>query len=176
MWLVSTNPSKLKNFLAGGTKVELLKEIQQDADGTIMDSPFEIGATESRGSSAKPTASYGPLDALPDAERRIIPAWKTVDRVLDVLLWIKEDRKKGKSKKPATRVESDDEDVDMEARDDLPEELKGVFQEGEPPDENWAVGPADWEQRKWELTEDDIDKVCWVFTKWGDLGYEEGAS
>ena len=178
MWLVSTNPSKLKNFLSGGTKVELLKEIQQDV-GTTTDSPFEIGVADSRGSSAKPTASYGPLDALPDAERRIIPAWKTVDRVLDVLLWTKEDKKKGKSKKPATRVDSDGSDgsdVDMEARDDLPEELKGVFQEGEPPDENWAVGPADWEERKRDLTEYDIDKVCWVFTKWGDLGYEEGES
>jgi hypothetical protein len=94
---------------------------------------------------------------------------------LDALLWIKED-KKAKPKKPVTRVEPDDEDVDMEPRDDLPEELKGVFEEGEPPNETWAVGPSDWEQRKWDLTEDDIDKVCWVFTKWGDLGYEEGES
>lgn len=176
MWLVSTNPSKLKNFLAGGTKVELLKEIQQDDADATTASPFEIGA-ESRGSSTKPTAAYGPLDALPDAERRIIPAWKTVDRVLDVLLWVKEDKKKNffKARMQRRRVESDDEDVDMD--DDLPKELRAVFKEGEPPLEDWALGPADWEQRQgWQLSEDDIDKVCWVFTKWGDLGYEEGLS
>lgn len=171
MWLVSTNPSKLKNFLAGGTKVELLKEIQQDDTSTATESPFEIGA-ESRGSSAKPTAAYGPLDALPDAERRIIPAWKTVDRVLDVLLWVKEDKKKNRAKRLQRRVDSDD-DVDMD--DDLPAELRPVFEEGEAPIEGLALGPADWEQHQgWELSEDDIDKVCWVFTKWGDLGYEEG--
>lgn len=172
MWLVSTNPSKLKNFLSGGTKVELLKEVQQDDASSASATPFEIGA-ESRGSSAKPTAAYGPLDALPDAERRIIPAWKTVDRVLDVLLWVKEKKKVPKHKRPQRRVESDEEDVEME--DELPRELRAVFEQGEPPLEGWALGPADWEERQgWELSYDDIDKVCWVFTKWGDLGYDEG--
>jgi hypothetical protein len=174
MWLVSTNPAKLKNFLSGGTKVELLKELPDDdaASGGIG-TPFEIGA-DTRASSSNPTAvtSFGPLDALPDAERRIIPSWKTVDRVLDCLIWSKGDKKKGKGKQKRTVV-SDDEDVDME--DDLPEGLKETFEKGEEPDSEYTLGPADWERTMGgPLSEEDIDKVVWIFVKWGDLGYDEG--
>ncbi|KAF5323433.1 hypothetical protein D9611_005738 [Ephemerocybe angulata] len=174
MWLVSTNPGKLKNFLADGTKVELLKEISEGDGNAASDSPFEIGAEKSRSLSSKPTTSFGPLDALPDAEKRIAPSWQTVDRVLEVLIWTKASKKKGKGKKPQKRIESDD-DEDMED-DDLPEELGHTFEHGEEPDQDLTMRPEDWERReKSRLSEGDIDKVVWIFAKWGDLGYDEAS-
>ncbi|KAJ2932680.1 hypothetical protein H1R20_g4415, partial [Candolleomyces eurysporus] len=175
MWLVSTNPAKLKNFLSGGTKVELLKEVpDDDASSGGIGTPFEIGA-DTRASSSNPAAvtAFGPLDALPDAERRIIPAWKTVDRVLDCLIWSKSDKKKGKGRQKRMVV-SDDEDVDME--DEMPEELKAIYEQGEEPDSDHTLGIADWERKmRASLGEEDIDKVVWIFVKWGDLGYDEAS-
>ncbi|KAJ7793929.1 hypothetical protein B0H14DRAFT_3159356 [Mycena olivaceomarginata] len=92
MWLVSTNVAKLENFLADGSKVELLDEpINETTADEDNPAQFQV-VVESRGSSVKPggaqkAVAARPQDSVPDAERRIPPAWKTVDRVLDLLLW-----------------------------------------------------------------------------------------
>ena len=90
MWLVSTNQAKLKNFIFGGPKVELLKKPAEpepadmmEVDEVVLVNPLEQ-KSDSRASSLLAGSVLG---ALPDAEQRIPPAWKTVDRVLDVLLW-----------------------------------------------------------------------------------------
>jgi len=174
MWLVSTNPQKLKNFLASGTKVELLNQAP--------------------GSPTKSTTGHrvapSPLDPLPNAEQLIFPNWKTVDRVLDVVFYVEDAKSKGKAKgqakRPSTRggrqtIISDDEDEDVEMDDvnaediELPEELLEAFELGEEPDSTLTMGVEEYVEHKGdEISEDDAGKVVWGFFKWGDLGYEEG--
>ncbi|TFK30824.1 hypothetical protein FA15DRAFT_608326 [Coprinopsis marcescibilis] len=176
MWLLSTNQAKLKNFLAGGAKVDMLKELpvegDEDKGGSEM---FQIGA-ESREPSNKPNklATYGPLDALPDAEKRIPPAWTTVDRVLDVVFWDKPDsvksRKKGKRR--ATYIASEDEEM-METGEDEPVEVTTIFETGELSDDIPQMKASEYEKVIKNITEDDIDRVVYAFIKWDDLGYEE---
>lgn len=185
MWLVSTNHAKLKHFLAGGSKVALLATAMEEDKPMDIDEPaplFEIA--ESRASSTKPginTPSL-PQDAIPDAERRIPPAWKTVDRVLDVLLWHPR-RRTGKSKKHQSkkgkrkvqRIESDDES-DEELGNGIQEELDYTFDHGEQPSADLTETVSEWEARNKPSTISmiNIDQVVWVFTKWDDLGYDEG--
>jgi chromodomain-helicase-DNA-binding protein 4 len=180
MWLLSTNQSKLKNFLSGGAKVELLTEIPIDDEAMDTTQNFEIGASASKTSSDKGNdmTTYGPLDALPDAEKRIPPRWKTVDRVLDLIFW--DDESKAPPKKSGTRkgkkarvIESDEDDA-MDEDNSEPEELKDIFDTGELPENLPQLNASEWEQVHDEIKESDISKVVWAFVKWDDLGYEEG--
>ncbi|KAF5384826.1 hypothetical protein D9615_001372 [Tricholomella constricta] len=182
MWLLSTHHAKLKNFLAGGSKVELLNAPDDKLVGGEESAPaFEIG-DESRASSMKPGGITPalPRDAIPDAERRIPPAWKSIDRLLDVLLWrprrqrdyVNKDKSKGKKK--ATRVES--EPVSEQGSEDSPdqEERELAFDQGEQPSDDVMETVSQWEARtgrKFSL--DSIKDVVWAFIKWNDLGYDE---
>lgn|SRR6266545_5726 len=175
MWLLSTNPSKLKNFIAGGTKVELLDEpVKDDQDAMDVDStsalPTFEKATESRASSIKPeTNTRTPSEPMPDAERRIPLPWKTVHRVLDILLWRRPDKKGVPKRKHKRTIESSDEGED----DPSAVERRMTFEKGEQPSSDFTQLVEDWEEHK-KLEPDDIDMVAWAFIKWDELGYEEG--
>lgn len=176
MWLVSTNLSKLKHFLTGGSKVSLLDEPASDEiamdvqlDGIDKEPvPFEPIADitpEVESSNEPKRISLGPL---PDAERRIPPAWKTVDRVLDIRFWNPSSNTKRKRKGGTRRGQVDG---FLSPR----QQLQRAYAEGEQPDESLLEDPHDWLSRTSKvLSVELIDKVVWVFIKWEDLGYDEG--
>lgn len=179
MWLLSTHHMKLKNFLAGGSKVQLLQtaEEEQRKDDPKEDRQpvFDIG-DDSRASSIKPgvVTPALPQEALPDAEHRIPPAWKTIDRVLDVLLWRPRHQRKGWGKKKAK--ESKDLDINEDEVDDSVEKERNLaFERGEQPSDDLMETIEEWESRtSQKFTLDDIDNIIWVFVKWEDLGYDQG--
>jgi hypothetical protein len=178
MWLLSTHHAKLKNFLTGGSKVELLKVAEEERNDIACAAVFEI---DSRASSTKPGTEtpFSPLEANPDAERRIPMAWKTVDRVLDVFLWrpskrvtkSRGDTRKDKGKANVVVSDDDMEDIDESAE----KERNSAFERGEQPGVKLMESIPDWEQRTQEtFTIKNISQVVWAFFKWNDLGYDEG--
>ncbi|KAF5352561.1 hypothetical protein D9756_006063 [Leucocoprinus leucothites] len=192
MWIVSTNASKLKNFLSGGTKVELLDEPVKDDNDDEKDKEkdvmFEVGVGESAGDGAVATGSRassvrppGVRDALPDAERYIPPAWKTIDRVLDVVIWAPKN-KSNKNKKKADRksarkqiVTTDEEDEEDET-EEAKEFKRMVFEEGELVSLDNTETAEQWEERTGEtISMKLMDRVIWAFIKWDDLGYDEAS-
>lgn len=175
MWLVSTNQAKLKNFIVGGPKVELLKRpaepevADMEVDDVVLINPLEQ-KSDSRASSVQAGSSV--LGALPDAERRIPLAWRTVDRVLDVLLW-RPTPKKGISHRKRNKViaASSDEDQDQEEVD-ARNRAVAVLEKGEEPPGELTETLEEW-MRHDVLKKTDIDQVVWAFIKWDDLGYDE---
>jgi hypothetical protein len=164
MWLLSMSQTKLKHFIASGTRVELRRDdkskLQEDDD------LFETAV-------AAPDVPFqGPLslDAFPDAEHHIPLAWKTVDRVLDILLWHpKSNGAKPKNKR--IQVDSDVESVEQK----IQTEFDAVFESGEQPSARNTETVVQWESRKKRpITTDDIGDVVWIFVKWDDLNYGEG--
>lgn len=179
MWLVSTNLSKLKHFLTRGSKVPLLDEPVSDETAMDVD---KLGGADKQPIAFEPSTDValevGPstelkhisLGPLPDAKRRIPPAWKTIDRVLDMRFWNPSSSTNGKHKKGAARRGQVDE-LPLSSR----QELERAYVEGEQPDESLLEEPDEWLSRTGEvLSVEHIDKVIWVFAKWEDLGYEEG--
>lgn len=184
MWLLARSAAKLKNFLNGGSKVKLLEapepeapskdspEAPQAADAILKeDTPMEVEKAE------QPLQVVSWSDPLPDAERRIPSAWRTVDRVLSVLL-LKPPKSKKKPRvwlklsKNQLRVESDE---DESADTPYSAERDAAYDYGDQPSDDVTESIDEWEKRKKrELTIDDIDAVIWCFFKWDDLGYEEG--
>jgi chromodomain-helicase-DNA-binding protein 4 len=180
-WLAATHAGLLRSFLVSGPRVELLKEAV--AEDKVANEFAEGGighvADDSRDSSARPDEEAhvpGLLGPIPDAHRRIPPAWKTTDRVLDCLLF-HVPPKKGKFKKktrrrsPATDSEEEDEEIDAEAS----REMERVFTYGEEPNDEYTETVEGFERRTGDrLSVDDVDRVIWAFIKWDDLGYEDG--
>ncbi|KZS89284.1 hypothetical protein SISNIDRAFT_489259 [Sistotremastrum niveocremeum HHB9708] len=132
MWLLSLAKAKLKTFTAHGTKVKLLKRPIQDEDAKSRESSaFHIGDDGPVNPETKPdllkdySGYQGPE---PEAERRIPPAWKTVDVILDVFLWHPPQKKSKKpvkkSKKGSKRRVADIYDEDEEDEDE--DELEGM--------------------------------------------------
>jgi chromodomain-helicase-DNA-binding protein 4 len=180
MWLVSTHQAKLKNFLTGGSKVELLEVVEEDKDAAVAPAPvFEIG-DDSRASSGKSgTATpLSPLEPNPDAERRIPSAWKIVDRVLDVQLWYPDHKSKPKAstrkgKRKVNVVESDDDAGEVD--ESIESEHTLAFERGEQPNVDLMESVSDWETRTGEaFSLENISQVVWAFIKWNELGYDEG--
>jgi hypothetical protein len=175
MWLVSTNQAKLKNFISGGPKVELLKKpaepepADMEVDDVVLINPLEQ-KSDSRVSSVQAESSV--LGALPDAEQRIPLTWKTVDRVLDVLLW-RPTPKKGISHRKRKKViaVSSDEEQDQEAVDARNRAL-AVLERGEEPPGELTETLEEWLSHD-DLKKTDLDQVVWAFIKWDDLGYDE---
>ena len=175
MWLVSTNQAKLKNFISGGTKVDLLKKptepevAHMEVDDVVPINPLEQ-KSDSRGSSVQAESSV--LCALPDAEHRIPPTWKTVDRVLDVLLW-RPTPKKGISHRKRKKViaVSSEEEPDQEAAD-ARNRAVAILERGEEPPGDLTETLEEWLSHD-DLEKTDIDQVVWAFIKWNDLGYDE---
>ncbi|KAG6885407.1 hypothetical protein C0993_002140 [Termitomyces sp. T159_Od127] len=181
MWLLSTHPAKLKNFLMGGSKVELLAT----SDVTQQEKE-EPGSSEldqkSRRSNAQKDTLLLPRDPLADAEHRIPLAWKTIDRLLDVLLWRtqrhhskRKQQKKGKGKQSSTSVDSADDSED-ELDEDIREEREIAYDRGEQPSDDLLETVSEWETRTGRtFSEKNIGQVAWSFIKWEDLGYDEAS-
>ena len=176
-WLLAVAPNKLKHFLNGGPKIPLLDElISEEAVPSYSGEPsaFEIGREGSEASHRgkdKDVDTTSLLAACPDAEKRIPPAWKTVDRVLDIRLWRpRKTSKKGKQR--ATRVQSsgsDDEDPEMRRV------RNAAYDQGEEPPNNMLVTIDEFESStRAKLSERHIEQVAWAFIKWDDLGYDNG--
>jgi chromodomain-helicase-DNA-binding protein 4 len=177
-WLASIHAGLLRNFLLHGPKVELLEHaVREDqvanpiSEGGIggsskeLDDPQPKAAVRSEGVALLPS---------PSAERRIPPAWKTVDRVLDVLVWFPREqkstanRKRNPSKEMITSAEA-------AATSDAQREWNEAFEIGEVPSTQNTSTVDEWEaQKSDELSVNDIDRVVWAFIKWDDLGYDEG--
>lgn len=197
MWLLATYPAKLKNFLSKGSHVPLLPEPVADDAVDKMDlgdaGPAFANDDEEMGDDLDGSAKKDEGDVLavlhptPDAERRIPPAWKTVDRVLDILLWKRKapvpKKAAPKGKRGARRqVVSDDEDEEEEEATpgplDLSEEALAdrqlAYEEGEQPRDQVTETVEEFEKRtKRMLNEKDVELVAWGFFKWNGLGYEE---
>jgi hypothetical protein len=102
-----------------------------------------------------------------DAERRIPPAWKTVDRVLDALIWSPREQRPKANKRRTS--------ADTAATSDVQREWDEAFELGEVPSAQNTRTLDEWEAEKGdEISVDDIDHVVWAFMKWDDLGYDEG--
>lgn len=181
MWLSSTHAAKLKNFLSVGPKVELLLSAVPDENslaeagekGDVEVAPFEI-VVDSEQSGSKVTAvNVSLLDPAPDAERRIPLPWKTIDRVLDVVL-LPGPKKSAKSKKKGRkRAVSSDEEDDPDG--EIETEIQSTCVDGEQPADHLTETVAEWEDRTGrDLSATDIRHVVWAFIKWDDLSYEEG--
>ncbi|KDQ63375.1 hypothetical protein JAAARDRAFT_169132 [Jaapia argillacea MUCL 33604] len=197
MWLLSAYSSRLRNFLSVGSKIALLEEPvteEPDADVEMTEKgdaekeigeriPFTGGDDSSKDDLARETPEPSlPTTAISDAERRIPLQWKTVDRVLDVLLWFPQKRlgtgRKGKQKQPqrrTRRVQSDEEDELDEA---VEAERTAAFEEGEQPSADLTETVDEWQDRTGEILTLDhldelVDEVVWAFIKWDDLGYDE---
>jgi chromodomain-helicase-DNA-binding protein 4 len=178
MWLLATSPARLKNFLERGSPIALLPEPVAEANiGGEVDDPvstFGVGAEEHLlDTISEDGESSGSPDAVPDAERRIQPAWKTVDRVLDVLLWRPEkrlkNRKRGKTQESAMTKDPEEEEAERERA--------AAYDFGEQPSADLLENVDAYTRRSKEsLSVDDADRVAWAFFKWKDLGYDNGAS
>ncbi|KAH7910697.1 hypothetical protein BJ138DRAFT_1064605 [Hygrophoropsis aurantiaca] len=193
MWLVSTNWTKLKNFVKSGTKVPLLPEPIPENHAMDIDAPPERGdgiipfdpvADGTLVADAKPNESS--LDAAPDAERRIPLAWKTVERVLDVRFWRTTPKQRQNSKKNRTAkarhgrksaqvITSDiEEDMEEDIIEERPAEWHKAFDQGEQPDNDLLQSVDEFlSELKESLSPKHIEYVVWAFIKWNDLGYEE---
>jgi len=157
--------------------VELLKKpaepeaADMEVDDVVLINPLDQKQeSDSRASSVQAGSSV--LGALPDAERRIPPTWKTVDRVLDVLLW-RPTPKKSISHRKRKRVlaVSSDEEQDQEAVD-VRNRAVAVLERGEEPPGELTETLQEWLNHD-DLKKTDIDQVVWAFIKWDDLGYDE---
>ena len=175
MWLLSTHPAKLKYFLANGTKVELLtepiesQEAPMDIEEGIPPTLFEKPDL-TRASSVRLDEGTSGFVALPDAELRIPLPWKTVDRILDVLVWRQtpvKSKRRLKNKQKKLVLTSDEEE-----EDDVDEERKLVFEKGEQPPVHLTESFQEWNNHS-TLKKKDIDQIAWAFIKWDDLGYDE---
>ena len=163
MWLLAKTPNMLRNFLLKGSHVELLPEpateevLEHAGDGDAV--PMDVQEDDKTPPAPKPAAPSG---SIPDAERRIRPAWKTVDRVLDVLIWSPEKRT---NRRKLTK--------DLQAQID--EEYEAVFKTGEQPSADLTETVAEWEKRnRKKISDADAHRVIFAFIKWDDLGYDDG--
>lgn len=178
MWLVSTNPSRLKNFISGGSKVGLLPEPAVEQDAIEVDAgsiPLFENEPESRGGSVRASDDTVKswLSALPDAERRIPLPWKSVDRVLDVVLW-RPKKLKQASHRRGRRIISDGDEEESSKEDNERIRFSNlIFDQGEEPPADLTETVKEW-QTHGALEKSDIDYVVWAFIKWEELGYDEG--
>jgi chromodomain-helicase-DNA-binding protein 4 len=177
-WLASVHSPLLRNFLLYGPKVELLEHAVREDQVANAVSEGGIGRLNKELDELRPKAGVSSEDValLPslDAERRIPPAWKTVDRVLDVLIWSpREQRSKANKKKTIPKEEMAS--ADTATTSDAQREWDEAFELGEVPSAQNTRSVDQWEdENEDELSIDDIDRVVWAFIKWDDLGYDEG--
>ncbi|KAG9018869.1 hypothetical protein FRB90_008806 [Tulasnella sp. 427] len=122
----------------------------------------------------------GEPSANPIAEHCIPRAWKTVDRVLDVVFWKPRLKNKHKSKakskkgKNHRQVASEDEMSDSQ-EDEVQEEdsRRAALVPGEQPNPTLVETMAEREARTGEITRDDLKDAVWCFFKWRELTHED---
>ncbi|KAI0654200.1 SNF2 family N-terminal domain-containing protein [Cubamyces menziesii] len=173
-WLLAVAPTKLKNFLQGGSKIPLLPEPASEQSlaigGDTEPATFDITSEEP--DAPKPEEETSPLFANPDAERKIPPAWKTVDRVLDIRLWRPQKLSKGKGKKAQSDTDQDQDGDDPE----LERARDAACDRGEEPPPSLLVTVEEFESLTREkLSEKHAGRVAWAFFKWQDLGYDDAS-
>jgi chromodomain-helicase-DNA-binding protein 4 len=179
MWLFATNRQKLRKFVQEGRTLKLLDQATQEAEakeaeehGMMMDVDDEEMLIEDGMPSLTKQAAL--LAPLVDAEQRIPPAWRTVDRVLDVMIWhppTPKSANKSKGGKKSKRVESDEE-LTPEAQ----AQLDDAINYGDQPEMSFMETIEDYEKRtKRNISVNEAGDVIWALFKWGDLGYDEGA-
>jgi chromodomain-helicase-DNA-binding protein 4 len=174
-WLASVHAGLLRNFLTHGPKVELLGHAVREDQIANEVSEGGIGGaskdSDDSGPKLEVRSEGAALLPILDAERRIPPAWKTIDRVLDVLIWSPHDQKLNKRNIGKEKMAS----VGVDNTLDVQREWNEAFESGEEPSEQNTSTVEEWEARKEDgLSIDDIDCVVWAFVKWDDLGYDEG--
>jgi chromodomain-helicase-DNA-binding protein 4 len=163
MWILATHAQMLRHFILGtGSRVTLMErpvlEETQDPEptapiGDTRDSAPPVTFGDVIEDAPLPSENDGPAEAMPDAHLRIPPAWKTVDRVLDILLWRPQEG-------------SDDEALEHQR--------KIAFELGEQPSDDYVLDLDSWERKnKRGITGKDIRHVAYAFFKWNDLGYED---
>ncbi|KAI0639630.1 hypothetical protein C8Q77DRAFT_1082196 [Trametes polyzona] len=180
-WLLAVAPSKLKNFLQGGTKVPLLpepvSEQQSSTTGDGVPATFDIAGEDgdSAALAVKDGVETSPLFANPDAERKIPLGWRTVGRVLDIRLWRPRKSVKGKGKK--ARAASDDgEGGGSEDDSEVADAREAAYGRGEEPPASTTVTIEEFESlTKEKLKEKHAHRVAWAFFKWDDLGYDDAS-
>jgi len=202
MWLVSTAGAKLKNFLATGTRVHLLDAPVEDTtaqDTLSVESkskeatPAFLAVDDASRASTRPESAVAnddsPSPPLPDAEKRIPPAWRTVDRILDVRLFDpkkkvraslkKKAKAKGKAKSGgrSKQIESESEaELDAEEEAEAEAERIAAMGDGEEPSEDYLETIDEWEERTGEaISTEQAKDVIWAYIKWDDLSYEDGS-
>lgn len=176
MWLVSTSIAKLKHFYENGPKVQLLDLSKLD-NAQTSDVDFLGVVDTSRDPSAEPNTKSElsleiPPPPLPDAENRIPRDWKTIDRILDLLVWSSNRNvpKKGRRLAKST-IESEDDAPDTPGVSIPPE---ASTMDGEEPSAELTDTVAEYEDSTGrELDTRDVNRVAWVFAKWRDLPYDE---
>ena len=172
-WLASIHAALLRIFLTHGPRVNLLEHAVREDQVANAFSEGGIGGSSKESDDSQPEArsERATLSAISDAERRIPPAWKTVDRVLDVLIWSPNKQRSKTSKKVrATSV-----DADHSPEPEAQKEWDEVFESGEEPSARNTRTLDEWEaEKEGDLSVEDIDRVVWAFIKWDDLGYDEG--
>ncbi|KAI0801048.1 hypothetical protein C8Q74DRAFT_1364698 [Fomes fomentarius] len=174
-WLLAVASNKLRNFLVGGSKVTLLPEPGSEQQHSATEenvTAFEIGRDGIEDQQGmKDGEETKQLTAIPDAEKRIPPAWRTVDRVLDIRLWRSSKVLKGKKKK--RMVSFDDED---DVTSEVAEARDQAHNQGEEPPSHLMVSIEEYESHVGrELNETDASRVAWAFFKWDDLGYDDAS-
>lgn len=180
MWLLATNRQNLRKFVLDGRTVKLIDQAQQLAeekeavrDKMMMDVDNEEMAIDDELPSLAQRADL--LAPVMDAKERINPAWRTVDRVLDALLFKRPTKKlkiRLEAQRKPIRVDSDEElDPDTQV------EYDSAFDHGEQPADEYTETIAQWEKRNHrKITQDQAGDVVWALFKWGDLGYEDSTS
>lgn len=176
-WLASIHSGLLRNFLLHGPKIELLEHAVREDQVANAASEGGIGRPDKESDEPRPKAGGSSEDValLPslDAERRIPPAWKTIDRVLDVLIWSPGEQRSKANKKRVIR-KGMTASADHAAMSDAQKEWDEAFELGEVPSAQNTRTVDQWEDVEDELSVGDIDRVVWAFIKWDDLGYDEG--
>ena len=173
-WLASVHAPLLRSFLTNGPRVDLLDHAVREDQIANAVSEGGIGGSSKESDDSRPEtrSERATLSAISDAERRIPPAWKTVDRVLDVLMWSPDKQMSKASKKKAKMTSVD---VDRPSDPEVQKEWNEVFESGEEPSARNTRTLDEWEAEKEDdLSIEDIDRVIWAFVKWDDLGYDEG--
>jgi chromodomain-helicase-DNA-binding protein 4 len=178
MWMLATNRQRLRKFFQEGRTIKLSDHQMEQSDAKeaaqhamMMDVDDEEQPIEDGMPSLTKRASL--LAPVANAEERIPLGWRTVDRVLDVLLFKRPSKKLTIKIGKRRRVEDSDSELDPDAE----AELEGAFQNGEQPAAQYTETIAEWQKRnKQTLSVDQVGDVVWAFFKWGDLGYEEGLS
>ncbi|KAI0652071.1 SNF2 family N-terminal domain-containing protein [Trametes meyenii] len=178
-WLLAMAQTKLKNFLQGGTKVPLLHEPISEkhiAEAGGESTTFNIagGDGEVLATGVQDEKETSPLFPNPDAERKIPPSWKTVNRVLDLRIW--HPRKASKEKGKA-RIQSDNDEDERNLDDPAMESARQVaYAHGEEPPFSMMVTVEEFESlTKEKLGVKHASRVAWAFFKWDDLGYDNAS-
>lgn len=184
MWLLSTYPQKLKNFVLSGSIVEFGPAVDnpniKDVGAGITQTQSPPKSPSTRMSTKVPPHSLAPLL---DAQERIPSAWKTVDRVLDILLWCPQKRfggSKNRNRKyrgrRALRSPSLSSSPEVEDPGFL-EQYQQIFDVGDQPNDNLTETVDEWENRTGKtFSIKQIHLVVWALLKWEELPYNEGKS